>query len=565
MARIGSVVDGLTPDELKKRIIVTLTAEQAEDPFDSGWVWNTVSTHQVKIPHGTAAAKFWLRLKQWLKRWRPFRRAKSKRLAGLRQSIEHTYITAPALHDGVDIAHLAIPFRHYCLCTNRRLIDAHITERNLAQRFKQHFGRYAPDVRFHYAHQEGASLLNIHFGFGVFVPEPNDPKVGTFQIQSTTKGSPWVTLSILGKHDAAFYPGQKGIAFSSQVQYTPAYDHSGILPVDHVFYFGVISDDPTSTELRFESFHISELVDAPQPDAAPKSNFTLLGGAAALCNEGAPIVVLEDQTPVFRFRWLGLQGTHALRPYVEGTDVGQHRLVLEGLLLPECSHATKIASWGIDFTQTGRLASAIFSDRAFALGCKGDRVQLYDRQRFKQPAVDFERSSKIGDTAYWLGDVKATMRTPFWRWQLRGLQPLGVIPLDGLSPFANVTVTPNQMPPTFLVDWIDTCSQVTERAFWGWIPVRTKAGAHYPGLASWHFQTKTGKKCDAPKIRLTLMEDHSLAVQCNQNAHVAIQHADQSAQRLTQSKTVLQPGDTLIIGCYRFRYDVTQEASGFDL
>ena len=575
MARIGSAVERLNPDELRKRSITIVTVEAVDDPFDSAWVWNKLPGVKLKTAPTPSAKKQritrpFCRIFRWvlarlhlpLPHWLLCDAPTVIRLQGLKQAIEQTHITAPAIHDGVDIAHLAVPFCHYSLCTHYPLTFdvVQTAEYNLNQSFIQHFGRYATtDIRFQYTHLEDASALNVHFGFGVFVPDPGDSKVGSFEIQAMANGSPWVALKFMQAQEAAFYSGQKGIAFSNQVQYTPAYDHNNILPVDHVFYFGVLSENPTATELRFDSYHIDELIGAPKPGAVGKSHFSIKGGAAALRQEGKPIVVLQDSQPAFRFRWFGTAGTHALRPYPPTAATGKHYLVLQELLLPECTRTTNISSWWIEFTETGRFASHLFGGRAFALHATGQGVQLYDRQHGNQSAKDFDGRSQIGDMGCWFGEVEPDIRNAFWYWRLRSLETggFGLVPLDQLAHNATVTATQTQQLSAFPIDWINACSHVVPRTFWDFMPLKSERGEQYSGLASHCFDRNLKAAKNTPQIQLMLnRREASLSLQCK-HAPVATQHQKQGFQ--TGNTHTLQPGDELIIGCYRFRYQVMQE------
>lgn len=539
MARIGSVTPQLSAAELRRRILVSRDVLDFDHAFEAERVWLGGAGEPLgggllrRLIGSGAPAR--MNLIGEPPKQPPFEGLRSLLETHHRTRID--YVEA----DVADAACRALPFRHVVLATPEAGPQISATEANLRAYFEEQLGAWADGpARIRYVSDPllpRRVSLRAQFGHGVFLPDASELPVGRFELAEAVgrDGAPGVWRAPrLGGRDgplAAFYRGQTGVAFASALRFAPAVAEGGVLPDDHVFFFGRLSaEDPPF----FEAF-TRDAAGALAPSAA----YALDGEA------NAPVAqrVVRDASgrPAFHLRWIGDDGPTALRPRAPAQ--GPY-LAVEGLVMPACGWLREVRRWWIDVTAAGRLATAPLDERAIAVaGDPSGAVRLYDRRErvdrgmFAAPRpVPLSPDQELRRPSFSAPD-RATSR--LWRTPLQGLRELGFIPIgqadaQRFNPFRSLS------REEISLDWLNACGAVETR-------LRDARGAaRRIGLAEWSLRDGEA---------FCRLRDGGLDLVSRNRSLIARLSADGALRPSPPNATVrIAPGEEFVLGCLHLRF-----------
>lgn len=311
----------------------------------------------------------------------------------------------PELRDG-ELALRTMPFRHVIL---RGDIDhfgaaAHMLKRDVSRNFSSYLRDFYVDSF------EDASIrdLRAYFGFGVFLPGPNDRQVADLEFSwfEPKPGAPVLAPGLAGQatgagpKPAAWFEGQIGLALSFNPELTPAVISRDGAP--HAL--AAFAKELDSTVLFFgrrfdaappdiEAFSITldarrrSTVNLPSPQIDREAPEWWL-------HDGWQTLSLFRQIPLW-FRIVNRTGDAPFVPRSRMAEFTGRRLIVRGILLPrpEALPFGGLSRWWVDFTHSGELRTRETMDRFRAATAQwGRRYAVYDHKEFRysgrEDAVD---------------------------------------------------------------------------------------------------------------------------------------------------------------------------------
>ncbi|MCI4666399.1 MAG: hypothetical protein MRY74_16955 [Neomegalonema sp.] len=415
---------------------------------------------------------------------------------GLRSLLERIHDVAPvefAKRAGVDIA---TPFGHVALVGDfASVIDKRYRE-NIAQMLEdeiwREFGRYVDPrigvrVRFFDMprRQEGAMDAAM-IGRGVFLPggfdesDWRDGQIGKLELRNTAGGMPR-QAELPNQLPAAFYAGQRGVAFSDhrnasgQVRTLAGLPPGVIRDVEREELFGSKYFIGRPTEVEDVVFQAKS--GAP---GAPPAKYSLVDPDAP---SSPPIAENEALTPEQWYRVVRIAYTSKGRPIDELFDFRylpdgalegrlrhdrplQNCLALHRLRLPSPSAHDRISRLWIDVDKDGRLVRHDLSRRAYSivLHRHDRRIALYDRTR--APA-GFTQVYNIGDGAEAQFDLPGARicarahEDQFVEIYPASDAPFGYVSLErAMEQWATLTTGPERGETSISLSWIDQAGMI---------------------------------------------------------------------------------------------------------
>ncbi len=567
MARLGAFTTPLDGDRLTARILVNRAYGDVDNPYDAALLWRGSAGFAPRLRFRPAAADL---------RPPPALEAEDEEegeeFPGLRALIEaHPYTRYEQL-DGetADAAARALPFEHIVLSTRAAGQQMLTVENNLRQAYEQAFGALSarpPRIAFFQDPLAPDSVrLRVQFGFGVFLPEDDARPEGAIELapaspMDETPGR-WSPLRLgdpEGERPAALYRGQSGLAFSSALRHAPAVAEPGLLPEDHVFFFGRFSDEDAPGfrirpvgPARFDAARAYSAEVAPPDPQDPGETLVAIrdasGRAEAYCR-----IRTDDRV-----------GGLSRRPPVD-----RPHFSFEGLILPETGAFSAIRRWWIDFTRLGRLSAAPLDERAWAVASgphgrfgsgsgavarlynrakhdeaglfdEGDELRLGPRQTLFNRPLRHRAAAPSGAAGRSAGSGLLEDARRLWRIRLQAREALGYIALGGAD---RQFVTPRRsdLETALNLDWLDACAGAT-------LPGRTLTGLpETVGLASWSLAHAGVRMTRIGGADIELVADRGLAI-------ARLADGDALEPYAPGTPALFAPGDDLVIGCHHFRY-----------
>lgn len=571
MARIGSLVESLRPEELDRRILVAYTTGAAADPTSTEYLWFGDGGPGLLR---RSWHNLWRRLrgKPGADLWRLAETDHSDRThyVGLVNAIEADFYTRKVINDygSGDIAFVAAPFGHYLICGNQLPNDPNAVESSLRRRFGIYFGYWAAEARASFRFLRTAPvdannprLVQIYFGLGVYAPGVAESPIGHLEIASLHSDD-W-TEPVLGGPNgpkAAFYPGQLGVAFGYSPRVAPAFVGGRGIPEDYVFYFGRLADSkpPVLTavprdlvERRQRPTRTERFLLEPAGGGDSASAAVGLGGDQPAPEEGQ-VMLVTSQTGErhFRLRWRSAGQQQRLLAH---RPAAARHLRLDSLLLPRCGPTTGAGRWWVDLDERGRLANTPLAGRRFSLTGSLAGLRVYDHEEME---YRYHASAKI-DRAFPLEGVEFRWSSlqARWNWGWRVQPDTNGVELGFLMLPDAITRDPGLLlgygKPTaerLVPNWVDPCAGVSGGT-WPW-----RSGGPQ-GLARWSFGNGA--------VRLWLERNGTLTVQpFDEHLAGVFRPRDGQAAGRDRRPTIrpirdgrsheLKPGEGLVIGCYLF-------------
>ncbi|MEM6671072.1 MAG: hypothetical protein AAF661_17855 [Pseudomonadota bacterium] len=510
---LGSIVAPLKPDELRQRILISTDLRDFDNTVDADSVW----------------------------------RGERSGFVGLRSLLEaFPNVRLDQIDSDVaDVAWRALPFRHIVLATPERGPQSGAVEANLRAYFQEQIGAWS-DGPARICYIEDPLLprgvtLRIQFGHGVFVPDRDAEPVGRFEVAEDLgrDGGPgeWGALRFGGRNGrrAALYRDQSGITFASSLPLAPNIAAGGVLPDDHLFFFGRLSpyDPPV-----FEAMRRS----GPEDGAVLQNSMAYRLEEDLRTDMPERAVVDANGRPAFYMRWRGDNAPTALRARRPTTQ--RPCLAVEGLAAPSVGWLRDVRRWWIDATTIGRLATEPLDERALTLASDSSgAVRVFDRKERT------DRGVYVAPKPVPLGAGQEFRRPPFqienkeaqhvWRTPLQSLRELGFMEIgqaetQRFNPFRSLS------PEEISLDWVNACASVET-------DLRDDRGALRPlGLAEWSLR-------DAEVF--CRVRGDGLELACEQPNRVAHVGEDGVVTPITgRQKLSIGPGEQFLVGCVHFRF-----------
>ncbi|MCI4662824.1 MAG: hypothetical protein MRY63_13515 [Neomegalonema sp.] len=541
MPRIGSFVRQLGARDLRKRVLVNIATGAFDSAYDASIVWN--GEQRTITGRGLSALAALIR-----RLVRKDEEARSFRFRGLRDLLERYHNTRFEHLDGdvADAACRAIPFTHIAIHTPDAGANLDATEANLRAYFSEQIGRYGqrrPRIKYlRDPRMPQGTDLRVQFGFGVFLPEPSDLQIGRFEIalagRDESATGEWSEPRIGGEAGmpAAFYRGQTGLVFSSALRYAPAVCQPGLLPDNHVFFFGRVGqEDPP----RFEAYE-ARLGAQGETELTLSRQYTVDHQPSADTPEFA--VRGPSGRAAFICRWRGDESHSAL---VRRAPEAPH-LTFEGLIMPDAGSFRAVREWWVDFTTDGRLAIGPLDESAFAVASgPGGKVRLYNR------ANHAEAGLLASPEPVRIGGGQELRQPPMpnlgesgkarWKHRLQALKPFGHLEI-GRAPVQRIIPFRSESREELSLDWLNHCGGVYARK------TDDFGAPERQGLAEWSLS--------GAEIWLSVESDGTLYLRSERKQRIAKLTKD-GLTPVQESRTqAFAPGDDVVIGCHHFRYHV---------
>lgn len=559
MARIGAFTVPLDGEQLTARILVNRAYGELDNPYDAALLWRGApgarapSEPEPTARLGAAAADA----------------VEDEAFPGLRRLLEaHPYTRYEQLDaETADAAARCLPFEHVALSTRGAGQQMQTVENNLRRAFDQAYGALAArPPRFEFFDDPLAPesvRVRVQFGFGVFLPEDDARPEGGIDVapaspRDETPGD-WEPLRLGGAasdRPAALYRGQSGLAFSSALRHAPAVAPPGVLPEDHVFFYGRYSSEDAPA---FRILPVGAAALEPTPrfyaqDLASETEGPLAGVRDALgpADGGVAVRGPTGRVEFFcRLRFNDRAGALTPRPVLD-----RPHFSFEGLILPDTGAFLGLREWWVDFTRAGRLSVAPLDERAWAVasgphgrlgGGSGGVARLYNRAKHDEAGLFDEgdelrlgaRQTLFRRGLRYPGDAPDAARR-LWRLRLQARYALGYVALQRAE---RQFVTPRRSDEdtALSLDWLDACGGVS-------LPGRTLSGApRTEGLASWSLAGAGVRLRRLPDAEIELTADRSMAVARIVDGDLLVPFQPGEAARFKR-------GDELVIGCHHFRY-----------
>lgn len=569
LARIGAFATPFDAARLSARILINRAYSDPENPYDADRLWRGLGGGLVSGLGGALGGAFGRASAPAAHdpdgpdpvapRAVAADAVEDEQFPGLRALIEaHPYTRLePVESETMTAAARALPFEHFALSARGAGRQLRGVENALRRFYEQLFGALAArPPRFEFFDDPLAPdsvRVRIQFGFGVHLPEDGDRPEGGVDVAAPDRRDPSAPGEFLplrlgdpeAGRQAGLYRGQSGLAFASALRFAPAIAAPGVLPENHVFFYGRISEeDPPAFRILpvgpaalegGRNFTAEAVVDESDEDAG--RGFTVRGPT------GRPEFFC-------RIRRDQRVGALSLTPPRE-----RAHLKLIGLVLPETGAFHELREWWIDFTQSGRLSVAPLDERAWAVGSgplgrfgggSGGVARLYNRaQREEAGLFDLGEELRLGprQTLFRrrvaLADPADGSAARRWRVRLHARRALG---WATLAPASRQLVTPrlSDADDALSLHWLDACGGVA--------PAAVGAGpSDEIGLASWSL--------GGAGLRLTRGEGGALIFAADRDLTLAAIDAD---DRLTPvaagAELRVVPNDELLIGPHHFRY-----------
>ncbi|MEO1328306.1 MAG: hypothetical protein AAFW46_01455 [Pseudomonadota bacterium] len=558
MVRIGAFTVPLDGAALFERILINRAYGDVDNPYDAGEVWRGAGGFAAGLGRGAMASGVYRGRAIALQGGAVADAVEDESFPGLRGLIEAFPYTRYEQLDAetADAAARALPFEHFVLSTRDAGQQMQTVENNLRRSYDQAFGALAArPPRFVYFDDPLAPdsvKLRVQFGFGVFAPEDDARPEGDLELAAAsprdeTPGE-WRSLRLGDPEEgrpAALYRGQSGVAFSSALRHAPAVAAPGVLPEDHVFYYGRYSEEDAP------GFRILP-VGARAADKTPRYAAENFGSDPETGQTAVGVRGPSGRAEFYcRTRPTARDGALSPAPPRE-----RAHLRLEGLILPETGVFHGLREWWIDFTRAGRLSAAPLDERAWAVasgppgrfgGGSGGVVRLYNRAQHEEAGLFDEGDElRVGpeQTLFrrvlrYPADAPDAARR-LWRARLHALVPLGYARLRPADR-QFVTHRRSDEETALSLDWLDACGGVA-------LPARTLSGApETAGLAAWSLGAAGVRMRRLPDAEIEIAADRALAV------------ARLEEDGLLTPAALGEPirfrlGETLVIGCHQFRY-----------
>jgi len=443
--RIGSPMDRLGEDAIRRRILMTLEVPRTEQAIEADYVWQ-----------GT----------------RRRTKAGGADFPGLRAAIETgAYPTlAAAVTEVIDFVHLAVPFTHFAIVMGSMPSQGvAVLETNLKQFFLEDFGRWAlraPRIRCFVDPRAGRDYFFIHFGFGVFVPAPGERPVARLQVRRPQEI--WSDLCLpdaQGKcQPTGFYRGQSGLGFSYSPRSSLAFGPGLGLSEEHLYYLGRLDRTEPAGMSPAGASVPGELLRIWRPTeggyAIPRK-FRVEAERSEL-GLGMRVLTASDERPLLQLRLAEDDSAHRLLatpppgPYLE----------LEGLVFPDCGRrlaagngARRVEEWWLDLDAEGWLAVGPLRGRTRSVaGSHGNWVRLFDHAAFDNliaGRVSPGKSLTLSAAVQGDGGILRVKDLGDREWHY-------LVSKDG--GFGYVALPPGEwIPCAELLSWVDACCGVRMR------------------------------------------------------------------------------------------------------
>lgn len=363
------------------------------------------------------------------------------------EAMRHCHDVRPELRDG-EIALRSMPFRHVVLKgdIDHQGVMARTLERDIARDFSS----YLRDFQVASFHDPDIQHMRAFFGFGVFLPVPDDHHVADIEFSwFDPKDSPQILVpgpaghAISGdaRRPAAWYEGQTGLALSFNPNLTPAIISRDGGPST----LAACSDELDSTVLffgrRFGSARPA--IEAFSIDLDRQQERSRVKLPAPQIDRDVPDWWLHDGVwqvlRLFRkiplwFRITNRTGDVPFVPRARLASISGPRLVVRGILLPrpDALPFNGPNRWWLDFSANGELRSQEVMERYFTATAQwGGRYAIYDHERFRyigrESVIDNEQVLSIGTdlrvARFDFDSAKALAKTDQPRTLLRHLYP----------------------------------------------------------------------------------------------------------------------------------------------
>lgn len=468
-------------------------------------------------------------------------RSSGRGFVGLRGLIELVHDTAPVTYASGRVE-IAVPFSHVMILAEQDTFGLEEVARGLEREMIDAFGRHIDPrlgarVRFYRSApaRPGAAeeRLVCFVGKGIFVPQAAGRRHRVGRLELRRPGDDAVSEPLLPDgNEAAFHPGQSGLAFSGSLRLTPAV--AGVLRHDATHY-GTAFFLGRRRETGGMTFHAFDaraaapagartatygVMDPRRPDSELRDSDHLEPGIwyevrrfVAAEDGGAP-----DREHAFDFRFRpddgAAGGLAETRPPGPCLDV-------VALKLPDPRRSGGIARLWVDFTEAGRIVSTWLDERSFALtiGANG-AVGLFDRRE-----GEFVRGGGV------LGS-RLELTIGGHRWAIEELEGGRMLALRGLGAVNGLGHLALAAPPGVASALTTAASAHADDLALVWLGAvglveltgeieaeQTAPASRFVDLAAWH-------DAAGSEAMLTLRPDGRLNVGDGRNARPLERHAE---------------------------------------